>query len=79
MDNIISEDKSITIEIKMKTMDWAGELIGLFSKEKAEMIHKAIQELRTKYNSKFDITTYLRNWTTWPALLHIGLSPHQLP
>jgi hypothetical protein len=41
MDNIISEDKSKTIEIKMKTMDWAEELTGLFSRGNTEMIHKA--------------------------------------
>jgi len=42
MDNVISADESETIEVKMKTMDWAGELIDLF--------HQAVQGLRTKYN-----------------------------
>jgi hypothetical protein len=31
MDHVISADKSETVEIQKKTMDWTGELTELFS------------------------------------------------
>jgi hypothetical protein len=54
MDHVISADKSETIEIQKKTMDWTGELAELFGRANTEGIHMAIQGLRTKYNGEFD-------------------------
>jgi hypothetical protein len=54
MDHVISADKSKTIEIQKKTMDWTGKLVELFSRANTEGIHMAIQGLRTKYNADFD-------------------------
>jgi hypothetical protein len=50
MDHMISADKSKTIEIHKKTMDWTGELAELFGIANTEGIHTAVQGLRTKYN-----------------------------
>jgi hypothetical protein len=54
MDHVISADKSETIEIQKKTMDWTGELAELFGRANTEGIHMAIQGLRTKYDGEFD-------------------------
>ncbi len=42
MDHIISANKLETIEIQMKTMDWAGELTDLFRGRNSETLHKVI-------------------------------------
>jgi hypothetical protein len=55
MDQVISADKSETIKIRMKTMDWARELVDLFLNGNRE----AIQGLRTKYNREFNATILL--------------------
>jgi hypothetical protein len=48
MDHVISADKSEIVEIQMKTMDWAGELMELFWQSNTENIHQVIQVLQTK-------------------------------
>jgi hypothetical protein len=70
MDNVISADESETIEVKMKTMDWAGELIDLF--------HQAVQGLRTKYNGEFD-AMILPDKCRCRTQMHNGPSRHQQP
>jgi hypothetical protein len=52
--HMISADKSETVEIQMKIMDWAGELTELFSQANTEGIHQVIQGLQTKHNKGFD-------------------------
>jgi len=59
MDHIISADKSETIEIVIKTMDWAGEITDLFHYENKDAIHQAVQGLRNRYNGEFDATILL--------------------
>jgi hypothetical protein len=59
MDHVISADKSETIEIAIKTMDWAGEITDLFHYENKDAIHQAVQGLRNCYNGEFDATILL--------------------
>ncbi len=59
MDHVISADESETIEIAIKTMDWAGEIMDLFKYENKDAIHQAVQGLRTRYNGEFDATVLL--------------------
>jgi hypothetical protein len=54
MDHVISADESETIEIAIKTMDWAGEITDLFHYENKDAIHQAVQGLRNPYNGEFD-------------------------
>jgi hypothetical protein len=57
MDHVISESE--TIEIVIKTMDWAGEITDLFHYENKDAIHQAVQGLRNRYNGEFDATILL--------------------
>jgi hypothetical protein len=50
-------DRSETVEINIKCMDWASELANLSGRGNTEIIHQAIQDLRIEYNSKFDAST----------------------
>jgi hypothetical protein len=62
MDHVISADESETIEtieIAIKTMDWAGEITDLFHYENKDAIHQAVQGLRNRYNGEFDATILL--------------------
>jgi hypothetical protein len=59
MDHVISADESETIEIAIKTMDWAGEITDLFHYENKDAIHQAVQGLRNRYNGEFDATLLL--------------------
>jgi hypothetical protein len=59
MDHVISADESETIEIVIKTMDWAGEITDLIHNENKDAIHQAVQGLHNRYNSKFDATILL--------------------
>ncbi len=59
MDHVISADESETIEIAIKTMDWAGEITDLFHYENKDAIHQAVQGLRNRYNGEFDATVLL--------------------
>jgi hypothetical protein len=59
MDHVISADESETIEIAIKTMDWAGEITDLFHYEYKDAIHQAVQGLRNRHNGKFDATILL--------------------
>jgi hypothetical protein len=59
MDHVISADESETIDIAIKTMDWAGEITDLFRYENKDAIHQAVQGLRTRYNGEFDATVLL--------------------
>jgi hypothetical protein len=59
MDHVISSDESETIEVNIKTMDWAGEITDLFHHWTKEAIHQAVQGLRTRYNGEFDATILL--------------------
>jgi hypothetical protein len=59
MDHVISADESETIEVSIKTMDWAGEIKDLFHYGNQEAIHQAVQGLRTRYNGEFDTTILL--------------------
>jgi hypothetical protein len=54
MDHVISADESETIEIAIKTMDWAGEITDLFHYKNKDAIHQAVQGLRIRYKGKFD-------------------------
>jgi hypothetical protein len=49
MDHMISADKSETVKIQKKTMDWTGELMELFDRANTEGIHTAIQGVQIKY------------------------------
>jgi hypothetical protein len=40
-------------------MDWAGEITDLFHYGNQDMIHQAIQGIRTRYNGEFDATILL--------------------
>ncbi len=60
LDYVISADKSETIEIQKKTMDWTSELAELFGRANTKSIHMAIQGLRTKYNRKFETSELFR-------------------
>ncbi len=51
---MISEDESETVEIEMKTMDWARELTEIYGWAIIKAIHQANQGLRTKSNGKFN-------------------------
>jgi hypothetical protein len=53
MDYVISADESETIEVAIKTMDWAGEITDLFHYGNKEAIHQAVQNLRTRYNGEY--------------------------
>jgi hypothetical protein len=53
IDHVISADESETIEIAIKTMDWAGEITDLFHYENKDAIHQAVQGLRNRYNIEF--------------------------
>jgi hypothetical protein len=46
MDHVISADESETIEIAIKTMEWAGEITDLFHYENKDAIHPAMHGLR---------------------------------
>jgi hypothetical protein len=59
MDHVISADESETIEVAIKTMDWAGEITDLFHYGNKEAIHQAVQGLLTRYNGEFDATILL--------------------
>jgi hypothetical protein len=59
MDHAISADESETIEVVIKTMDWAGEITDLFHYGNKEAIHQAVQGLRTRYNGEFNATILL--------------------
>ncbi len=59
MDHVISANESETIEVTIKTMDWAGEIMDLFHYGNKEAIHQAVQGLRTRYNGEFDATILL--------------------
>jgi hypothetical protein len=59
MDHVISADESETIEIAIKTMDWAGEITDLFHYENKDAIHQAVQGLRNRYNREFDTMVLL--------------------
>jgi hypothetical protein len=59
MDHVISADESEMIEVKIKTMDWVGEITDLFHYKNREAIHQAVQGLRTCYNGEFDATILL--------------------
>ncbi len=59
MDHIISADESETIEVKIKTMDWAGDITDLFHYGNQDTIHQVIQGIRTRYNGEFDATIFL--------------------
>ncbi len=59
MDHVISADESETIEIAIKTMDWAGEIADLFHYKNKDAIHQAVQGLRNCYNGEFDATILL--------------------
>ncbi len=59
MDHVISADESETIDIAIKTMDWAGEITDLFRYENKDAIHQAMQGLRACYNGEFDATVLL--------------------
>jgi len=54
MKHLILVDKSETVEIQKKTMDWTGELTDLFGRANMDGIHQAIQGLQTKYKGEFD-------------------------
>jgi len=59
IDHVISSDESETIEIAIKTMDWAGEKTDLFHYKNKDAIHQAVQGLRNRYNGEFDATILL--------------------
>ncbi len=59
MDHVISTNKLETIEVAIKTMDWAGKITDLFHYGNKEAIHQAVQGLRTRYNAEFDTTILL--------------------
>jgi hypothetical protein len=59
MDHMISADQSETMEVKIKTMDWAGKITDLFHYGNKEVIHQAVQGLQTQSNGEFDATTLL--------------------
>ncbi len=59
MDHVISADESETIEVKIKAVDWAGEITELFHHGNKDEIHQAMQGLRTRYNGKFDAAILL--------------------
>jgi hypothetical protein len=42
MDQVISTNESETIEVTIKTMDWAGEITDLFHYENKKAIHQAV-------------------------------------
>jgi hypothetical protein len=46
IDHVISANKSEIIEVKIKTMDWAGEITDLFHYNNKEAIHQVIQGLK---------------------------------
>jgi hypothetical protein len=46
INHVISADESKTIEVSIKTMDWAGEITDLFHYENKEAIYQAVQGLR---------------------------------
>jgi hypothetical protein len=45
VDHVISANESETIEIAIKTMDWAGEITDLFHYENKDAIHQSVQGL----------------------------------
>jgi len=59
MDHVISADELETIEIAIKTMDWAGEITDLFHYENKDAIHQAVQGLHNRYNGEFNATFLL--------------------
>ncbi len=59
MDHVISADESETIEIAIKTMDWASEIKDLFHYENKDAIRQAVQGLPNHYNGEFDATILL--------------------
>ncbi len=59
MDHVISADESETIEVSIKTIDWAGEIMDLFPYGNQEAIHQAVPGLQTRYNGEFDATILL--------------------
>ncbi len=44
MDHVISADESETIDIAIKTMDWAGEITDLFRYENKDAICDSLQD-----------------------------------
>jgi hypothetical protein len=59
MDHVISADEFETIEVKIKTMDWAGKITDLFHYGNKEAIYQAVQGLRTRYNGIFEANILL--------------------
>jgi hypothetical protein len=59
MDHVISAEESETIEVAIKTMDWADEITDLFHYGNKEAIHQPVQGLCTRYNGEFDATILL--------------------
>jgi hypothetical protein len=59
MDHVISADESETIEITIKTMDWASKITDLFHYQNKDAIHQAVQGLRNRFNGGFDTTILL--------------------
>jgi hypothetical protein len=59
MNHVISADESETIEVKIKAMDWAGEITDLFHHGNKDAIHQAVQGLRIRYKGEFNATILL--------------------
>jgi hypothetical protein len=59
MDHVISANESETIEIDIKTMDWAVKITDLFHYQSKDVIHQAVQGLWNRYNGEFDATVLL--------------------
>jgi hypothetical protein len=59
MDHVISADESETFEVKIKAMDWPGEITDLIHQGNKEAIHHAVQGLKTRYNGEFNATILL--------------------
>jgi len=57
MEDIISAGVSETVKINIKSMDWASQLAELFSRGNTKIIHEVMNDLRTKYNREFDVST----------------------
>jgi hypothetical protein len=78
MDHIISADESETIEVKIKTMDWAREITDSFHYGNKEVIHQAVQGFSARYNGKFDPTILLEQLDQLRPRIPTGHSPRQL-
>jgi hypothetical protein len=62
MKHLILVDKSETVEIQKKTMDWTGALTELFGRANMDGIHQAIQGLQTKYKGEFDASELFKKF-----------------